>query len=200
MSRIEPSARNQVDLAEPPGSGLGLTSSPHDAALLRHLWPASWRNPHGQERYHLVVLGAGTAGLVTAAIAAGLGARVALVERGLMGGDCLNVGCVPSKALLAAARAWREARGAAERFGGPTAMGSGDFAAMMERMRRIRAEIAPHDSPTRFRDLGVDVWLGEGRFAGPGALSVGGRTLRFRRAVVATGTRPAVPSVEGLAG
>jgi pyruvate/2-oxoglutarate dehydrogenase complex dihydrolipoamide dehydrogenase (E3) component len=171
----------------------------HDRALLECVHPPDWVNPEPKQRYHLVVLGAGTGGLVTASIGAALGARVALVERALMGGDCLNTGCVPSKAVIRAANGWAAAREAAARFGGPAATGEGDFAAAMRRMRRIRAQIAPHDSAARFRDLGVDVFLGEGRFTAPDALDVGGRTLRFRRAVVATGARAAVPPVPGLA-
>jgi pyruvate/2-oxoglutarate dehydrogenase complex dihydrolipoamide dehydrogenase (E3) component len=136
--------------------------------------------------------------LVAAAGAAGLGARVALVERGLMGGDCLNVGCVPSKGVLRAARGWQDAREAADRFGGPPAVGEGDFDAAFRRMRRLRADLATHDSAERFRDLGVDVFLGHGRFTGPDTVEVDGRRLRFRRALVATGGRPAVPPIPGL--
>lgn len=171
----------------------------HDRRLLDAVHPSDWTNPVPAERYHLVVLGAGTGGLVTAAAAAGLGARVALVERHLMGGDCLNVGCVPSKAILAAARAWADAHAAARNFHGPAVVGGGgDFAAVMERMRRLRAEIAPVDGAARFRSLGVDVFLGEGRFTGPETLAVGSATLRFRRAVIATGARAAVPPIPGL--
>jgi pyruvate/2-oxoglutarate dehydrogenase complex dihydrolipoamide dehydrogenase (E3) component len=170
----------------------------HNRELLANVQPVGWRNPEPAARYHLVVLGAGTAGLVAAAGAAGLGARVALVERHLMGGDCLNVGCVPSKALIRAADAWHEARQAAERFGGPAAAGTPSFAAAMERMRRLRAGLSPHDGAARFRGLGVDVFLGDGRFVARDAVEVAGHRLRFRRAVVATGTRPAVPTVAGL--
>lgn len=171
----------------------------HDRRLLENVHPPDWTNPAPEDRYHLVVVGAGTGGLVTAAIGAALGAKVALVERHLMGGDCLNVGCVPSKAVIRAARAWAEAREAAERFGGPRAEGPGDFAAAMERMRRLRAGISPTDGAARFRELGVDVFLGEGRFTAPDALEVGGATLRFRRAVIATGARAAAPPIPGLA-
>ena len=172
----------------------------HDRRLLETVHPSSWSNPTPKSSYHLVVLGAGTAGLVTAAIGAALGARVALVERGLMGGDCLNVGCVPSKALIRAARGWKAAAEASERFGAPRSAGVGDFATVMERMRRIRADLSPVDGAGRFRDdLGVDVFLGEGRFVSGDALEVGGARLRFRRAVVASGGRPAVPRIDGLA-
>lgn len=170
----------------------------HDRVLLERVHPTGWAEPEPRDRYDLVVLGAGTAGLVSAAIAAGLGGRVALIERALMGGDCLNVGCVPSKALLRAARAWSEARSARDRFGGPKAAGPGDFGAAMERMRRLRAELSPNDSASRFRDLGVDVFLGTGRFTGPEVVEVNGRSLRFRRAILATGARPVIPEIPGL--
>ncbi|CAA9351717.1 MAG: Mercuric ion reductase, partial [uncultured Gemmatimonadaceae bacterium] len=102
-------------MAAPAETELGalLPRDEHNRRLLANVHPPDWANPTPQRRYHLVVLGAGTGGLVTAAIAAALGARVALVERHLMGGDCLNVGCVPSKAIIRAARAWAETRGAA---------------------------------------------------------------------------------------
>jgi pyruvate/2-oxoglutarate dehydrogenase complex dihydrolipoamide dehydrogenase (E3) component len=172
----------------------------HNQRLLENAHPADWVNPEPKERYHLVVIGAGTAGLVTAAAAAGLGARVALIERHLMGGDCLNVGCVPSKAIIRSARAWREARDAHRLFGGPIAREGGDFGAVMERMRRIRADLSPVDSARRFSGLGVDVFLGDGRFVGPTAVEIGGTRLEFRRAVVASGSRPAVPDIPGLDG
>jgi pyruvate/2-oxoglutarate dehydrogenase complex dihydrolipoamide dehydrogenase (E3) component len=171
----------------------------YDAELLGRVRPAGWQNPEPAPRYNLVVLGAGTAGLVTAAGAAGLGARVALVERELMGGDCLNVGCVPSKALLRAARAAAEVRDAGA-FGVRVPPGvSVDFPAVMERMRRLRAGLSPTDSAARFRDLGVDVFLGEARFIGPDAVEVAGRTLRFRKAAITTGARAHRPEVPGLA-
>jgi pyruvate/2-oxoglutarate dehydrogenase complex dihydrolipoamide dehydrogenase (E3) component len=173
----------------------------HNRRLLEAVHPPVWTNPRPKDRYHLVVIGAGTAGLVTAAIGAALGARVALVERALMGGDCLNVGCVPSKAVLAAARAWHAARTAAERFHGPAASGDGDFAAVMERMRRIRAEMSPVDGAARFRDeLGVDVFLGEASFVADDAVEVDGERLRFHRAVIATGARAAIPPIRGIDG
>jgi len=176
-----------------------LSSSPHDRELLRHVHPADWTNPVAASHYHLVVLGAGTAGLVTAAGAAGLGARVALVERHFMGGDCLNVGCVPSKALIASARAVAGVRRAASLGVGLGGEPMADFAAVMERMRTLRAAIAPHDGAARFRDLGIDVFLGEARFRTHREIEVGGQVLRFARAVVATGGRASVPAVPGLA-
>ncbi len=169
----------------------------HNRKLVDNVHPVGWPNPEPADRYHLVVVGAGTAGLVSAAGAAGLGARVALVERRLLGGDCLNYGCVPSKALIRAARAWHDARTGRSRFGAPAASGDGDFARVMERMRELRASISRHDSAHRFRDLGVDVFIGEGRFVAPDAVEVAGRRLEFRRAIIATGARPLVPPIPG---
>ena len=172
----------------------------HNLRLLANVHPADWVNPTPPAKpYHLVVLGGGTAGLVCAAGAAGLGARVALVERQLLGGDCLNVGCVPSKALLRAARAWHDVDHGQNRFAAAAHIGHGDFPAVMERLRRLRAEISKHDSAPRFQGLGVDVYLGEGRFAGPGAVEVGGLRLAFKKAVIATGGRPRRPAIPGLA-
>lgn len=170
----------------------------HDQALLEAVHPSGHVNPEPDGRYNLVVVGGGTAGLVSAAIAAGLGGKVALVERQLMGGDCLNVGCVPSKGLIAAARKLAEVREAG-RFGVRVPDGvTVDFSAVMERMRRLRAGIAPNDSVARFQEKGVEVFLGEGRFTGHDSLEVDGRTLRFAKAVIATGGRASAPPIAGL--
>ena len=169
----------------------------HNRALVDNVHPTDWRNPEPAGRYHLVVIGAGTAGLVSAAGAAGLGARVALIERRMLGGDCLNYGCVPSKALIRAARAWHEAARGHATFGAPQVSGAGDFGRVMARMRELRAAISRHDSAERFRGLGVDVFLGDGRFVGPDAVEVDGKRLEFRRAIVATGARPLVPPIPG---
>lgn len=183
-----------------PGSDARKAVDEHDRLRLERVRPADWVNPAPAKRYNLVVVGGGTAGLVTAAGAAGLGARVALVEGGLLGGDCLNTGCVPSKSLLASARTAAAARGvgAARPDEALARTDSAGFAAAMQRMRRIRAEIAAHDSAARFRDLGVDVFLGEARFVAADAVEVEGARLRFARAVIATGARPAVPAISGL--
>ena len=170
----------------------------HNRRLVAQVHPPDWVNPAPRSRYHLVVIGGGTAGLVSAAAAAGLGATVALVERHLLGGDCLNVGCVPSKGLIRSARAWREAASAREAFGGPGTTGDGSFATVMERMRRIRADIAPVDGAPRYRGLGVDVFLGSGRFVAADAVVVNGALLRCRRAIIATGARAAAPPIPGL--
>jgi len=180
-----------------------LERDPHDRALVQAVAPADWRNPEAADRYDLLVLGGGTAGLVAAAIAAGLGARVALVERELLGGDCLNYGCVPSKALLAAGRAFAGARRLGE-FGGTAVEPAPDFARVMERMRRLRAQIAPNDGAERFRGLGVDVFLGRGRFTGREFAEVEQadgtwQALSFKRALIATGARPTTLPVPGFA-
>jgi mercury(II) reductase len=176
-----------------------LPKDEHNAELVSNVHPSDWINPEPAERYNLVVIGAGTAGLVTAAGAAGLGAKVALVERHSLGGDCLNVGCVPSKAIIRSARAAFDITDAG-RFGiGANGDSNIDFATVMERMRKLRAQISNHDSAARFRDLGVDVFLGEARFSGPDTVEVDGKKLRFKKAVIATGARPINPPAEGLA-
>ncbi len=183
--------------------GLGpvtvLPEDEHNRRLVRNAHPEDWRNPEPAERYNLVVVGAGTAGLVTAAIGASMGGRVALVERRLMGGDCLNVGCVPSKGLIRASRAFADVRDAGE-YGVVVPEGARvDFTAVMERMRRLRADISPNDSAARFRDMGVDVYLGQARFKADGVIEVDGTELRYARAVLATGARAAAPPIPGLA-
>src|SRR2546425_4867897 len=171
----------------------------HNARLVSYLHPPDWQNPVPAPRYNLVVIGAGTTGLVTAAGAAGLGAKVALIEKHLLGGDCLSVGCVPSKAVIRCSRAIFDANEAG-RFGvGVGAPAQADFPAVMERMRKLRADLSPHDSAERFAKLGVDVFLGEAQFTGPDTIEVGGQTLRFKRAVIATGARATDPPVPGLA-
>ena len=175
-----------------------LSEDDHNRELVSHVHPPDWINPEPAPRYNLVVIGAGTAGLVTAAGAAGLGAKVALIEKDLMGGDCLNVGCVPSKAIIRSARAAGAVQDAA-RFGVHVPAGTEvDFPAVMKRMRKIRARISHNDSAARFRDLGVDVFLGPGRFSGPDTAEVGDTTLRFRRAVIATGARALRLPIPGL--
>jgi len=170
----------------------------HDRTLVENVHPADWTNPAPADRYNLVAVGGGTAGIVAALVAAGLGAKTALVEQRGLGGDCLNFGCVPSKALLRAARAVYQAS-LGERFGFRlTEPPQVEFPAVMDRMRRLRATISRHDAAARFRSLGVDVYFGQAVFTAHDTLSVGGATLQFRRAVIATGTSPAVPAIDGL--
>ncbi len=174
-------------------------SDENNQMLLKNGHPADWKNPEPGGRYNIVVIGAGTAGLVTAAGAAGLGAKVALIERYLMGGDCLNVGCVPSKGIIRSARAAYDAARSGEFgvcCGKPVSV---DFGKTMERMRRIRAGISAHDSVERFSgELGIDVFLGEGKFIGPDVVEVGGKLLRFKKAAICTGARPEKPAIPGI--
>ncbi|MBW2282428.1 MAG: mercuric reductase [Deltaproteobacteria bacterium] len=176
-----------------------LPDDEYNRALIESVHPPDWKNPEPAGRYNLVVIGAGSAGLISAAIAAGLGARVALVERNLMGGDCLNVGCVPSKAMIRSARAVGEIARAASLGVHVRGDVEVDFAAVMQRMRRLRSAIAPVDSAARYRDeLGVDVYLGQARFTGPDRIDVDGTELTFSRAVIATGARASAPPIPGL--
>ena len=151
----------------------------------------------GEGVYNVVVIGAGTAGLVTAAGTAGLGGRVALVERHRMGGDCLNTGCVPSKALISSARLVEQIR-QGEKWGFLPQEPQFRFESVFERMRERRALIAPHDSQERFGALGVDVFRGQARFLSPREVRVGDVTLAAKNFVIATGTRAAIPAVDGL--
>ena len=173
----------------------------HNRKLVENVHPSNWQNPEPAARYNLVVIGAGTAGLITSAIAAGLGAKVALVERHYLGGDCLNVGCVPSKGVIRASRMVAEARRAQKEIGLALVDGAEpDFAAAMARMRRVRAHISDEDAAARYRDeLGVDVFLGDARFSGDDTVEVDGTSLRFKKAVIATGARAIALPIEGLA-
>ena len=171
----------------------------HNSELVSNVHPPDWKNPEPASMYNLVVIGAGTAGLVCAAGAAGLGAKVALIERHLLGGDCLNYGCVPSKCIIRSSRVVGEVRDARQ-FGLCIPEGTEvDFPAVMERMRRLRVKISHRDSAERFRELGVDVFLGEGRFVSPDTVEIGGKALKFKKAVIATGARAFHPPIEGLA-
>ena len=145
------------------------------------LSPTDYQNPQPQPRYHLVVVGAGPAGLISAIGAAGLGAKVALIERHRMGGDCLNVGCMPSKALLA----FSKQRGA-------------DFQHAFAWLREVRAGIAPHDSVERYIEAGVDVFLGDALFNAGGQICVGDTPLNARRIALCTGASAAIPPIPGL--
>lgn len=170
--------------------------------LVANVHPSDWINPEPTGRYNIVVVGAGTAGLITAVIAASLGAKVALIEKHLMGGDCLNVGCVPSKGVIRAARVWADLRTATE-YGLHIPAGvKYDFGAVMARMRKLRARISQNDSAHRYTKLGVDVYIGSGRFLGADAIQVNGpageRILSFAKAAVCTGARATAPPTPGL--
>ena len=170
----------------------------HECERLENLHPSEWRNPQPADRYNLVVIGAGPAGMVAAHAAAALGAKVALIERELLGGDCLNIGCVPSKTIVRTSRLYAEMR-SAEHYGAQIPADIRvDFAAVMQRMRRVRARISRVDSIERLSAAGVDVFFGEARFTATDALTVDGARLRFRKAMIATGARPDTPSIPGL--
>jgi len=171
----------------------------HNQKLVNYVHPADWLNPQPQDCYDLVVIGGGTAGLVVAAGAAGLeiGLKVALVEKHLMGGDCLNFGCIPSKCLIRSSRIIGEIE-KAKKLGIDIGDTRVDFARVMTRMRQIRADISHHDSVQRFQKLGIDVFLGSARFLGQNAVAVAGKTLDYKKAIIATGTRAIHPDIPGL--
>ena len=161
--------------------------------------PPGWRNPTPRGAYHLLVIGAGPAGLVAARAAAALGARVALIERDRLGGDCLNHGCVPSKAMLRSTRLVAEMRSATNFGVDPPAEIRVDFSAVMDRVRRIRERIGRIDSAAILIDEGIDLYFGTARFTGHDHVDVDGLRLRFRKALIATGSRPLLPQIPGLA-
>ncbi|KAI0560228.1 Pyridine nucleotide-disulfide oxidoreductase [Gracilaria domingensis] len=170
--------------------------------LLDNVHPPEWIEPVYDGAYNLVVIGAGAGGLVTSSGAAGLGAKVALIEANRLGGDCLNVGCVPSKSLIHAANlahTLRDQEHLAEAglaFDGPVKI---DFGKTMKRLRRVRADISKADAATRYtRKLGVDVYFGYAKFTSESTVEVNGKTLHFRKAIVATGGYPAIPPIPGL--
>lgn len=170
----------------------------HNQKLESETHPSDWTNMTPCGRYNMVVIGGGTAGLVTAAIAAGLGAKTALIEKELLGGDCLNVGCVPSKAIIRAARHAAAIRDS-EKYGIQVAGNSEvDFGEVMNRMRYLRAGISRHDSARRFTELGVDVFFGQGKFIDSGSINVDGTKLSFKKACIATGARASTSAIPGM--
>jgi pyruvate/2-oxoglutarate dehydrogenase complex dihydrolipoamide dehydrogenase (E3) component len=172
-------------------------AGPADDELCLNGRPPDWRNPVPREPYHLVVIGAGPAGLVAARAAAALGARVALVEKHLLGGLSLNYGCIPSQALIRTSRLYAEMRNA-EAYGARSPPVEVDFALAMARMRRIRARAGRVDSAARIAAAGIDLFFGTASFVGPDVIDVDGLRLRFRKALIATGSRSLLPSIPGL--
>ncbi|MDJ0804630.1 MAG: FAD-containing oxidoreductase [Desulfobacterales bacterium] len=172
----------------------------HNTRMLDLLHPKEWIDPEPKGTYNLVVIGGGAGGLISAAGASGVGARVALIESHLLGGDCLTVGCVPSKLLLRCAKAAAAVRNASKFGVKVSGEVSVDFDFVMERLRRLRAGIAPVDSAQRYSEkLGVDIFMGRGKFTGKHTIEVNGKTLNFAKAVVATGGTASVPPIPGLA-
>ena len=169
-----------------------------DSELRLNGRPPEWRNPTPREPYHLLVIGAGPAGLVAARAAAALGARVALVEKHLLGGLSLNYGCVPSQALIRTSRLYAEMRNA-EAYGAraPQAV-EVDFPLAMERVRRVRARTGRVDSAPRVAAAGIDLFFGTASFVGADAFEVDGLRLSFRKALIATGSRSLLPTIPGL--
>jgi pyruvate/2-oxoglutarate dehydrogenase complex dihydrolipoamide dehydrogenase (E3) component len=176
-----------------------LPDDKHNQELVSSVHPPDWKNPEPAYRYNLVVIGAGTAGLVAAIGGASVGARVALVERSLLGGDCLNTGCVPSKAMIRSSRQAHKIRNARVYGLRNSKEDIIDFPSIMERMRRLRARIGHHDSAERMKSFGIDLFLGDAKFTGNDSLEVEGESLKFKKAVIATGGRPAHPNIKGLA-
>ncbi len=176
-----------------------LTEDPYDCQVIENCHPPNHVNPTPTGKYNLIAIGAGAAGLVSAGGAGSLGAKAAIIERALMGGDCLNVGCVPSKAVIRAARAAYDLRMSKE-FGVHSSVEPQiNFGEAMERMRRLRASISANDSVARFiNEFGVDVYLGDAMFTGSDKIEVDGKRLKFDRAVIATGGRPLELPIPGL--
>jgi pyruvate/2-oxoglutarate dehydrogenase complex dihydrolipoamide dehydrogenase (E3) component len=176
-----------------------MTDDPYDRILLENVRPPDWRNPQPARSYALLIIGGGPEGVMAAINAASRGATVALIERNRLGGECLSYGCVPSKTLIRTSRVYAEMRNA-DRFGATIPADIRvDFPAAMERMRRIRARISQGMSAQGLRKLGIDVFFGEARFVGPSVVEVDGVRLRFRKALIATGSRPIAPEIPGLA-
>ncbi|MCC0177798.1 mercuric reductase [Waterburya agarophytonicola K14] len=172
----------------------------YNQELLANVHPPDWANPQPADCYDLVVIGAGTAGLVTAKGAAGLGIglKVAMIEKNLMGGDCLNVGCVPSKCLIRSSRVVADMKKASPYGVQPPEDVRVDFPAVMARMRKVRTKISPVDSAVAAKKAGVDVFFGEASFNSGDSITVNGQSLKFKKAVIASGARAVKPRIEGI--
>lgn len=172
----------------------------YNQKLLNNVHPPAWKNPtNPPERYNLVAIGAGAGGLVSVAEASRKGARCAIIEKHLMGGDCLNMGCVPSKALLKCAKVVYNSIIRGKEFGLTVDSYSIDFDAIFKRMRKIRADISPADSAEKFTKLlGVDVFIGKAVFTGKNSMKIGDQEINFAKCIIATGGSPTVPPVPGL--
>ena len=172
----------------------------YNQKLLANVHPPDWANPKPVALYDLVVIGAGTAGLVTAKGAAGLGIglKVAMIEKNLMGGDCLNVGCVPSKCLIRSSRVVADMKESSPYGVKPPENIEVDFPTVMARMRQVRTKISPVDSAVAAKKAGVDVFFGEASFTSDDTITVNGQNLKFKKAVIAAGARAVKPKIQGI--
>lgn len=162
------------------------------------IFPPDWVNPKPAEHYDLLVLGGGPGGMTGAAMARSLGARVALVEKEHFGGECLNYGCIPSKAFLRSSRLAQEMRNALN-YGVEIPKGwKVDFKKVMQRVYDSQTTLAPNDSAAHWKSLGIDVFLGSGRFTSINKVEVGNQTIHFKKAIISTGTQPILLNVPGL--
>jgi len=173
--------------------------------LLNNVHPPDWQDPKADgDTYDVVVIGAGVGGLIAAGSSAGVGGKVAMIEAHMLGGDCLNTGCVPSKAFIHSANMAHGLKNDVARmeeagvFVDPSSVRV-DFEQVMKRVRKVRSEISHHDSATRYsKELGVEVFIGYAKFASPRSVVVNGQTLNFKKAVIATGGYPTLIDMEGL--
>lgn len=179
-------------------AGTDLDADPHEQALLANISPADWVNPTPPSVYHLLIIGAGPGGMAAARTAAALGVKVALIERHRLGGGSLSYGCVPSKAMIQTASLYANMRDAPNYGAVPPRTVEVDFQMAMERLRRIRARISREDSATRLSAEGIDLYFGTAHFVDADAIEVDGVRLRFKKALIATGSRSIVPEIPGL--
>lgn len=165
--------------------------------LLKETFPKDWKNPKAAPLYDLVVIGAGPGGMTAAVIASHFNIKIALIEKQHMGGECLNVGCIPSKALLRSSRTVNEFQHAKE-MGVNVKDWSVDFPKIMERVRDLRSRVGSFDDVLNFQKMGIDVFFGNGEFIGPDEVQVDHQKFRFKKAILATGTQPALLPIPGL--
>lgn len=175
-----------------------LPESPYNERLLENAHPPEWINPEPRKIYDLIVIGGGPAGIVCATFAAGKGKKVALIEEALLGGECFNIGCIPSKSIIRTSRLYSDLINA-ENFGGRVPKGVNvDFASVMARMQQIRSQLSEHVSAEHLQRKGIDIYFGRAEFASERSIKIAGHSLKFRKSIIATGSRPAIPDIPGL--